>query len=413
MAVIEIQNWFLKNGLPLFLPKRLRRRDTLARVAPFAVFIIVAQISVLATSALMSFIVRSELFSFLDREPSSNESEIVLDPVAALVALGTLIVPFIGITLAVAIAYLSNKLSNRIQTWIAIASIILFIFLPLLARALVSFEGVFSSHPLNITLGLLGRSVLVALWLWVVTSGLGSIATYAYQQARKQLPLMGAMAIKALPLVVLTLLFSYLATETWQITARMNIKHLFGVILMLFGLALALTIATTSERLNQLLEKGINATKAQKLLQNTPLGNNPKIHKEEINVELSKAERRNLVLLQVTAGAWQAILFGIVVFIFLMALSLVAMPASVESSWTTLPSTYLDVNGVKLPVTWAQIKVGLFLSAFAALTFTASSSTEESYRQNFREPLNEEVERAIAAKYYAQKIWDKPEAVNA
>lgn len=410
----KIQNWFVQNGLPLFLPRKLRRQDTLARVAPFTVFVIVAQISVLATSALMSFISRSELFAFLDREPTAGETEVTIDLFAALVALATLLVPLIGLILAFIIAYLSNKLSAIIQKWIAVASIVLFIFLPLIARAVVSFEGVFSSNPVRVFLGLLGRSAIVALWLWVVISGLGAIATYAYRQARRQLPLMGAMALKALPLVVLTLLFSYLATETWQITARMNIKHLLGVILLLFGLALALTIATTSERLNDLLEKGIDARKAQKLLENTPLTVGSDAHKQsEINIELTKSERTNLVLLQVSAGAWQATLFGIVVFIFLMALSLVAMPAAVETSWTTLPSTPLSVNGVILPITWAQIKVALFLSAFAALTFTASSSTEESYRQNFREPLNEEVERALAAKHYAQKIWNKPQPVSA
>lgn len=407
-----VATWFISHGLPAFVPRHAYPRNLVARLAPIATFAVVAQVSILITSALMAFILRSPLFDVLDR-PAPSGAANADSTFAELVALATLVVPAAGLLLSLLLAWVASRQREKVRTWVGALSLAGFVTAPLIARLLADFSGVFSSHPLRILGWMAARIVLVLVALAMVKVGVGAVLASAWQRARDQVWTAVPLAAKALPITILTFLFAYFSAETWQVTASMSAQRLASVLAILLALALALVVFTTADRVKDLVAQGVDLGAHRDLIADVfPFPRTVGKYQPDTSptgtssVPVTRLETINLVVLQAVAQLWQALLFALVVWVFLLGFSVAAIPAVTESKWTQMPVQYFTVNDVTLPLTVAYVKVCSLLAAVAALSFAGASATDDFYARSLKADLDREVEQALAIKhcYRAKKI---------
>lgn len=392
--------WYMRRGLPAFAPRRVGPVNMLSRLAPTATFAVVAQVSILVTSALMAFILRSPIFDVLER-PSASGTTPDTESWAELVALATLAAPAAGFLLSFLLAWVVSRQRQRVRTWVGGCALVSFITAPLVARLFADFSGVFSSHPLRLVGWMAVRVAIAALVLLLVKLGVGAVVASAWQRAREQVWLVFPLAAKALPVTILTFLFAYFSAETWQVAAAMSVARLASVVSILLLLALALVVFTTTDRVRDLVAEGITPSRHEELLAELfPAARDRQMAQERTCVvSVGKLETLNLVVLQGVTQLWQAVLFGLVVWGFLLGFSVVAIPAVTESKWTDMPVAYFSVNDVVLPISVAYVKVCSLLSAVAALSFAGASATDDFYVRSLKADLDQEVEQALAVKH--------------
>lgn len=402
--------WFINHGLPSFASRRAAHLSMLSRLAPLAVLIVVAQISILITSALMAVILRSPVFDVLERTSGAATKLSETDSAwAEVIALTTLSVPAAGLALSVFLAWLVSRQSRRVRKWVGAVGLALFICSPLLARLVADFSGVFSSSPLRILGWMAARIVTVVVLVVLVRAGVGAILSSAWARARSQVQNAAPLAAKALPVTILTFLFAYFSAETWQVTAGMSLPRLVSVVGILLALALALVVFTTSDRVDDIVKQGVAFSQHRQLFQEvcgidaasfsvTRTGGEVE---EPTFVPVTRMEKSNLVLLQAVAQLWQALLFALVVWVFLLGFSIAAIPPVTEVKWTGVDVQAFSVNDVTLPITVAHVKVCSLLAAVSALSFAGASATDDFYARSLQQDLDREVEQALVVKHLA------------
>ncbi|MFP7696471.1 hypothetical protein [Trueperella sp. LYQ143] len=425
--------WLLDRGLPAFAQHRPRLSELCARVAPMAVFVLVGQIFALVVGAIVAFVLRSPIFASLESDGATVRAVSTLgeqeNALAQMVALATLLIPIFGIIAAILLAWLVSRQNAHVRQRIGWIAMVGCVFAPLIARIFMDFTGLFSSSPVRIIGWLMIRVCAVLVVLWTIRIGFGSIVSYAWRQARRQVGAMGPVIAKALPLTVLAFLFAFFAAETWQVAAGLSTGRLICVLVILFGLAFALVAMTISERIDDVVTDGLSAQRASDLMQATQLlsespngsGLAPTVDGQALEddppvvellraeecpsrlyVPLTRWERRNLVVVHVLVHMWQAIVFAAFIFIFLVGFSLVAIPSGIETKWTELPVKHLVVNGVTLPVTWAYVKVCSLLAAVSALSYAGAAASDDFYTRTFMRDLSDDVEQVLAVKHSGQ-----------
>lgn len=100
------------------------------------------------------------------------------------------------------------------------------------------------------------------------------------------------LVAKALPLLIITLLFVFYSQEAWQI-ARSNSWTKIGTLaLILMGLTIGLVVVSSRERVIDILHTPIDDERANQLLAETPFTLSADSHP----ARLTRTQRGNLVL---------------------------------------------------------------------------------------------------------------------
>lgn len=120
---------------------------------------------------------------------------------------------------------------------------------------------------------------------------------------------------------------------------------------------------------------------------------------------LSVAEQINVVAVIVVSQAIQVVFFTTGLFVFFLALGIVAIPDDVAVLWSSetsctdgeppCPGTWF---GVHVPVPQTIVHVSLFVAVLSGLYFTVSTSVDPMYRERFFDPLIADVAVSLAGR---------------
>jgi len=119
-------------------------------------------------------------------------------------------------------------------------------------------------------------------------------------------------------------------------------------------------------------------------------------------IELTRLQKANLVLVMLFAQALQVMLLSLSVFAFFIVFGLIAIKDSVIQAWLG-PGTAADPIPSDLPsLGWLPVsnelfQVSVFLAAFAGLYFTVYAVSDETYRRQFFADIADELENAVGA----------------
>jgi hypothetical protein len=376
-----VEGWFRRRGLPLFVRSDERGSRLLQRAAPALMFVLVID----PMLTLVTWLVNVPQAEFERR--MANTAYVF--PLLASIA-GAVVVPVLAGWL---VSRWMRVLSRR-GRWLLARVVLLLnvVVLPLLDW----WTGLRDVLWLSLTINI-GVTLLMLFAVWV---GAGSILAWGLRKALAELGTVGRMATKALPLLVLVVIFAFFSAEMWQIASSLPRWRLWLVVLV-FGVLGVLFMAA---RLDDELKKMIDEVEAETgdlstLLVRTPLADSvagPQI----ATTPLSRRERANVTLVLFVAQMLQIVVLTVLVFCVLITLGALAIDSSVIDSWLGEGASRQagSLFQIALPLPTSLVQVSIFLAAFSGLYFTASAATDQHYREAFFEPLLTDVRTSLAAR---------------
>ncbi|MFB2600212.1 hypothetical protein ACEXQE_20675 [Herbiconiux sp. P17] len=346
----DAERWLRSKGLPYFVPPRAWGDRLVVRIAPFLVFLLLADV---AFSGLIRFNV------VIDED--SPELALLLLFVVLLVVVAVIAVPIV-------VASLSAGLLRRFPS-AALPVTVTLLVLCLVGTPLVAW---LTSSGLDVVAAIVINVVAVALAFLLTWVGVGALLGSAARTGLRQLAAIGTLATRALPILMLVVVFAFFSRPLWEVTSTMQPVRLLavGVFFVVLGLLFAVPLTRTEMRT-------LAATTGP------PLG---------------RVERMNIEAVFVLALGFQALIFAVLTCVFLLVLGGLAFSSEVLEEWVGPRATTLTLFGIEVPFTWALLKTAIFLSCVSSLNFLVSVTTNRGYRTTFYEPLFHEAREALTVR---------------
>jgi len=220
------------------------------------------------------------------------------------------------------------------------------------------------------------NSFLLLLIYAVYGYGLVSILRWVATRLTDQLRQSFLLLARAVPLLMIFGLLSFMSTEMWQVFALETDGGL-AIIAVLFGALGAGFLLARLPREVRTLEGGVET------------GSQP----------LSPKQRRNVGLVLFTSQAVQVLTVTIMVFIFFTIFGLFAVTPGVRESWLGTPAADVllsfDAFGATYELTTELLKVAGALAAFSGLYFAVAMLTDATYREEFLDEVTEELRQTF------------------
>lgn len=376
----SVDAWLRREGLPTLVPRRRRGAGLIWRTTPF-VFVLGAALAVLFAVGLGQAVFGLDHLPGAESDILGSDSELpIVFAVLALVAMLAMVAP----TMA---AWISGRRMHRWSTtgrWGATALAWGYLWLELLATS-------------QTVLGATGLTVAVIsaahALVWV---GAVAIGSWALRWAWASLGALQTMTSRALPLIVSVILIAFYSTEPWQVSDAMSTAQRWSMIVVVAVIA-ALAIWPIARTEVDAARSDLTESRRAELLAGTPLADTH--HHLDTDHDLSRSQRINVIGLLVLAQVIQAGLFLLTMAGLLSVLGRLTISDPIVKAWSGRARDPWLIPGTSaaLPLDHQTIRVAIFLSTIAALTFVLSSLFDPGYRGHFFEPVVERLRLAVAA----------------
>ncbi|MGW0522917.1 hypothetical protein [Crossiella sp. NPDC003009] len=365
----RMELWFRRQGLPWLVHERDGFGQVLLRVAP-------------AVTALVLYDLMTTEFSLLVPDTDEEFGTFITDPLLALLYYSNFaliyLVPVLGAWQV--LHWTRNREATAGSTSLVLALCLAEVF----GVPAVDYLAGFAEGDWPAVLHGLGWVLVFGL---LAAAGAGAVFLWALRVALRQLRVLGLLASKALPLLLLFVTFFFFNAEIWQITSTLPRPALWGVLGLFSAVGLLFLFAVAQDELRELAAE-----------------TGPE------RVPLRRRENANLVTVLALAQALQAAVFGVLVFAFFLTLGSMAIRPEVVKMWVTKDPTSGKLFGVLLPVSQELVHASMFLAVFSALYFTTAVFTDGKYRDAFFHPLMGEITLSLAARREYLARWPRAAA---
>ena len=244
-------------------------------------------------------------------------------------------------------------------------------------------------------------AALIALGRAVRVFRVGRIGRWALAHAWENRSLIGPLATRALPFLLLFITFLFINTEVWQVSSALPRPLLWtcvGIFALLAVGFLAPSFASEIERVGIEVE----GEQLARTCEGTPVASAAReilaeahLATEVAGIRLPPLQRRNLMLMLFIAQAIQMLSLVLIVFGFFVVFGSIAIRPSVITTWVGAPPHY---TGPLHLVSDELFSVAIFLSAFAGLYFTVQAVIDQNYRREFFTRIQDDLQRAIGVR---------------
>jgi hypothetical protein len=229
-----------------------------------------------------------------------------------------------------------------------------------------------------------------------------AMARWAVARTFTSLGLLFPLVTRALPLLLVFVMFLFINAEVWEVGAALDGGVLWVTVMLFMGLAVAFLLARLPEELDQ-VDGEAEGQRLADLTRGTPLHETAVRLTEDGAARLEEQEdasvrgfqRVNLVVVLVVAQIVQVFLLSLSVLAFFIAFGAVAMKDSVVAGWIGDQQLHPFGPGY---LSLELVQVSVFLAAFSGMYFTVAAVTDEVYRQQFFTTITRELDRAVAAR---------------
>ena len=237
----------------------------------------------------------------------------------------------------------------------------------------------------------------------LTTLRLTAMARWAVLRTFKSLGLLVPLVTRALPLLLVFVMFLFINAEVWEVGAALDGGVLWVTVMLFAGLAVLFLVARLPEELDRVDNEGEKGERLVELTRGTPLHEAAqRLAQDEVrDLRVQEDEtvrgfqKANLVVVLVVAQIVQVFLLSLSVFAFFLVFGMVAMQDSIVQGWigdqelNQLSPGYLSLE---------LVQVSVFLAAFSGMYFTVAAVTDEVYRKQFFTTITRELDRAVAAR---------------
>lgn len=353
------ESWFLGRGLPSVLTRRARWRRLWTRSAP----------ALAAYAALQGCVLAIYLIT------GGHDVEISGEPTTS--QLAVLILLALALPLMAVIGWLVSRSRSR-KTRTAIAT---------LSAAFVACVGVAVGDVIQ-------EAVVVAAVLILTGSGIGSILGWAVRMMLSHFATVGALAVRALPVVLLTALV-FFNTYVWLMAATISGNRLALAMAFLVTIAAAFVSSATRERVRPMLQSATAPRDEPEKLAGTPFAAMPAASD---GAPLKKSERLNVVFVLAVSQLAQIMVVAVVTTAIYLILGLIVLSPELLNEWTHTYKSSATVLGFTLPVPDSLIHMTLFLGALTFMYISARAAGDAEYRSTFLDPLIDDLGTTLVAR---------------
>ncbi|NKE58988.1 hypothetical protein FXN61_20110 [Lentzea sp. PSKA42] len=234
--------------------------------------------------------------------------------------------------------------------------------------------------------------------LLATTYGLGRLVRQALRHTvydlRNSVQLLG----RALPMMLFVTLFLFFTGELWQAMNRLTWLRL-ALVVALFGVITVLAAAARLRDEIGRVEQDLSSPFLSAACLGTPLA---KVPIDEVTtdgplppVSLNGRQSRNLLLVLATRQLVQAIVVGVALFAFFVALGLIVVLPATAEQWIGEPVVYLELLPT-VPV--SLVRNAILFAGFGSMYFAVTSMSDADHRRQFFAPIIDEVERILAVR---------------
>ncbi|WP_120312571.1 hypothetical protein [Mycobacterium mantenii] len=353
------ESWFLERGLPSVLIRRARWRRLWTRSAP-----VLAAYAALQACVLAVYLITGGHDVEISGEPTTSE--------LAVLVLLALALP----SMAVVGWLVSRSRSHKTRTAIATLAV--------LAVACV-----------GVTVGdVVQEAVVVVVVLILTGSGIGSVVGWAVRMMLSHLATVGALAVRALPVVLLTALV-FFNTYVWLMAATISGNRLALAMAFLVAIAAAFVTSATRERVRPMLQSATVPRDEPEKLAGTPFAT---MSDAPEWAPLKKSERANVVFVLAVSQLAQILVVAVVTTAIYLILGLIVLSPELLNEWTHTYKSSATVLGFTLPVPDSLIHMTLFLGALTFMYISARAAGDAEYRSTFLDPLIDDLHTTLVAR---------------
>jgi hypothetical protein len=359
------ESWFLQRGLPFVLTRRARWRRLWPRSAP-----ILAAYGTLQACILPIYLITGGHDVEITGEPTTSQL-IVL----AIIGLAIPLMAIVG-------SLVSRSRSGRTRAGIATV-----------AAVVVACVGATVGGPTELA----REAVVVAAVLILTGCGVGSVLGWAVRMMLSHLATVGALVVRALPVVLLTALV-FFNTYVWLMAATISGNRLGLAMAFLVSIAAAFVISATRERVKPMLQSTAlvpDDPKDTERLADTPFATLPDAADR---APLKRAERLNVVFVLATSQLAQIVVVAVVTATIYLILGVIILDPSLLNEWTHTYKSTATVLGFTLPVPDSLIHMTLFLGALTFMYISARAAGDAEYRSTFLDPLIDDLHTTLIAR---------------
>lgn len=361
-ATVAAESWFLQRGLPAVLTKRSRWRRLWSRSAPA-----LAAYAAFHCWTFPLFLITNGEDVNIGENPTARDWVVL-----TIVALAPVLIVGVG-------WLVSRMADSRLR---AIAATV--------AVSIVGVVIVVETDPSHLP----GAAIFAALVLLVTASGIGSVVGWALRITVSQVATMGALAVRALPVVLLTTLV-FFNGNVWLMAATIGAERLGLAIAFLLGIAAAFVVSATRERVRPMLQSAAAMPKDCDRLAHTPFATLPD---SAGSPPLTRAERVNMVFVLAVSQLVQIMVVALLTAVIYVILGLIVLSAALLNEWTRGAPSSSTVLGLTFPVPDSLIHLCLFLGALTFMYISARAVDDDEYRSTFVDPLIDDLHATLIAR---------------
>jgi hypothetical protein len=361
------ESWFLAHGLPSVLRPGALVRRVWPRSAPalggFALF--------QAWSVVIVAITGRHTID-IDGHPTRTEWFVL--------ALLVLVVPLAGVS-GWLVARISTINGRRIASTVAVV--------------VIAAGAVFGGPTSRVLTNAVIAAVVVVVIVVLTASGVGSVVSWAATVTMDNLALTGTLFVRALPVVLLTVLV-FFNTYVWLMAEYVSRARLELALAFLGLIAVAFVTASIADQVRPMLSaSGQPDTGDDGRLAGTPFAT---IADPEGGEQLSRLERWNVIFVLAVSQIVQVAVIAAVTGAIFFILGLILLNPRLLTEWTRggrSDGTFLTMT---LPVPQSLIQTSMFLAGLTFMYVSAKTVSDGDYKSRFLDPLIDNLRLTLIAR---------------
>jgi hypothetical protein len=356
------ESWFLERGLPFVLTRRARWRRLWPRSAPM-----LAAYATLQAAILPVYLITGGHDVEITGTPTTSE---------------LIVLAIIGLTLplmALVGWLVSRSRSGRARAAIATASVLF-----------VACVAVTTADAAQLP----QEAAVVAVVLILTGFGVGSVVGWAVRMMLSHFAMVGALAVRALPVVLLTALV-FFNTYVWLMAATISGNRLGVAMAFLVSIAAAFVVSATVERVRPMLKSTAAVPEDTEHLAGTPFAAMPDAAD---CAPLKKTERLNVVFVLAASQLAQILVVAVVTAAIYLILGLIVLSPDLLNEWTHTYKSTATLLGFTLPVPDSLVHMTFFLGALTFMYISARAAGDAEYRSTFLDPLIGDLHTTLMAR---------------
>jgi hypothetical protein len=363
---VAAESWFLSRGLPSVLTRRARWRRLWRRSAPM-----LAGVATLVVGAAVVTAAAGPTIIDIDDSPTATEWLILV--VLALIVPAAFLAGWL-------VSRITDPRRRQAASTIAVG-----------AMSATALLGGSVADGLNtvVTVGGLVLAIMVLNGL-----GVGSVLGWATRLTVTHLASVGALAARALPVVLLTVLV-FFNTYVWSMATRLSRDRMWLIVGFMTLLAVAFLVTGVVERVRPMLaSRTVQEADADRLA-DTPFATMADPSSDD---PLSHRERLNVVFVVAASQIIQIAMVAVVTAAIFFVLGLLVLSPELLPAWTGNGPDQGVLFGMILPIPQPLIHVTMFLGALTFMYVSARAVGDGEYRKLFLDPLVDDLRLTLVAR---------------